>query len=410
MKVLLAAHGSRGDVYPMISLACRFQSEGHEVTMLTQQTFIEVLKHYGINGIFTSEDARKEMDGLEDDGSSVGNSIKWAQKSLEEEFALLGEASKDADVLVCTNNEFSVSSIAEARGIPAFRVAYIPSIPGKNIPPLIPWQNMPEFLGQPMWNLINKGLDFMALKTANRERAALGLKPIKSLSKHFMATFTNLFAFNKELAPPHPAWPEGSYQYCGYAFEDQSEDLPRELEEFLEAGDPPIYVGFGSVSVKNPAAFTDMALEAAEKAGCRLVISRGWTGLGRDDMPEHAILVDDVSHDKLFPRTAAVCHHGGSGTIHRGARAGVPQFIMPVIVDQFFWGKRIHSLGVGPEARSSKKLKTETLTEIFKDLKTNPGYRENARRLSESLAQDGGVDAVYEAIVGEMAKKAEPAA
>jgi UDP:flavonoid glycosyltransferase YjiC (YdhE family) len=378
--------------------------------MLTQQTFIEALKGSGINGLYTAEDAHKEMDNLDDDGSSVGNSIKWAQKSLEEEFALLREPSKEADVLICTNNEFSISSFAEARGIPAFRVAYIPSIPGKNVPPLIPWQNMPEFLGNPMWKLINKGLDFMALKTANRERAALGLDPIKSLSKHFMATFTNLFAFNKDLAPPHPSWPDGSYHYCGYAFEDQAAELPRELEAFLDAGDPPIYVGFGSVSVKNPEAFTDMALEAAEKAGCRLVMSRGWTELGRENMPEHAILIDDVSHDALFPRMAAVCHHGGAGTVHRAARAGVPQFIMPIIIDQFFWGKRIHSLAVGPEARSTKKLKTETLTEIFRDLKTNSIYRENARKLSESVAQDGGVEAVYEAIVGEMAKKAEPAA
>lgn len=410
MKVLLAAHGSRGDVYPIIALARRFKSEGHEVTMLTQQTFIEVLNSSGINGLFTSEDARKEMDGLDDDGSSVGNSIKWAQKSLEEEFALLGEASKDADVLICTNNEFSVSSIAEARGLPAFRVAYIPSIPGRNVPPLIPWQNLPEFLCPPMWNLINKGLDFMALKTANRERAALGLAPIKSLSKHFMATFTNLFSFNEKLAPPHSSWPEGSYHYCGYAFEDQGKELPRELEDFIKAGDAPIYLGFGSVSVKNPEAFTDMALEAAKMAGCRLVMSRGWTGLGRENMPEHTILIDDVPHDLLFPRMAAVCHHGGSGTVHRGARAGVPQFIMPVIIDQFFWGKRIHNLGAGPEARSYKKLKTETLSEIFRDLKENSLYLENARGLKESIDRDGGVEAVYESIVGEMAKKAEPAA
>ncbi|MCK5735582.1 MAG: glycosyltransferase family 1 protein, partial [Spirochaetaceae bacterium] len=275
MNVLLAAHGSRGDVYPMITLARRFKSEGDEVTMLTQQTYIEVLKKYGINGLFTAEDAHKEMDGLNDDASSVGNSIKWAQKSLKEEFALLSEASKDADLLVCSNNEFSVSSIAEARNIPAFRVAYLPSIPGNNVPPLIPWQNLPEFLCHPMWNLINKGLDFMALKTANQGRADLGLAPIKSLSKHFMATFTNLFAINDVLAPPHPSWPAGSYRYCGYGFENQLNDISSHLEDFLQAGPPPIYIGFGSVSVKNPEAFTEMALEAAEMAGCRLVMSRG---------------------------------------------------------------------------------------------------------------------------------------
>ncbi len=410
MKVLMAAHGSRGDVYPMIALAVKFLSGGHEVIMLTQQTFTSALVNHGIRGLYTSEDARKEMTGLDDDAGSVGNSIKWAQKSLEEEFGLLGEASKDADLLICTNNEFSVSSIAEARDLPAFRVAYLPSIPGDNVPPLIPWQNLPEPLCRPTWNLINKGLDFMALKTANRERAALGLAPIKSLSKHFMATFNNLFAINDVLAPPHPSWPVGSYRYCGYAFENQENDIPEDVEAFLQAGPPPIYIGFGSVSVKNPAAFTDMALEAAEMAGCRLVMSRGWTGLGRENMPERAILVDDLSHDYLFPRMAAVCHHGGSGTIHRAARAGLPQFVMPVIIDQFFWGKRIHNLCVGPRPRSSKKLTVRLLADVFTDLSINTNYRENARRLADSVSRDGGVDAIYEAIVGEMARKAAPAA
>ncbi len=156
MKILLAAHGSRGDVYPMIALAERFLREGHQVTMLTQQTFQQNLDQIGIRGIYTSEDAHEEMTCLDDDAKSVGNSIKWAQKSLVEEFALLKEASKDADLLICTNNEFSVSSIAEARGLPAFRVAYLPSIPGDNVPPLIPWQNLPKFLCKP--TIRNRGL------------------------------------------------------------------------------------------------------------------------------------------------------------------------------------------------------------------------------------------------------------
>jgi sterol 3beta-glucosyltransferase len=406
MKILLAAHGSRGDVYPMIALAERFLREGHQVTMLTQQTFQRNLDASRIKGIYTSEDAHEEMTCLDDDAKSVTNSIKWAQKSLVEEFALLKEASKDTDLLICTNNEFSVSSIAEARGLPAFRVAYLPSIPGDNVPPLIPWQNLPKPLCKPTWNLINKGLDLMALKTANRERMDLGLKPIKSLAGHFMATYHNLFAINDVLAPPHPSWPPGSYRYCGYAFEEQKNDIPVEVENFLNAGDPPIYLGFGSVTVKDPQGFTEKALKAAEIADCRLVISKGWTCLGTEDMPDRAILVNDLSHDYLFPRMAAICHHGGSGTTHRASKAGVPQFIMPVIIDQFFWGKRIHDLCIGPKPKSSKKLDAISLALVFRDLIDNPNYRENARRLAAAVARDGGVDAIYEAIVGEMARVA----
>lgn len=402
MRVLLAAHGSRGDVYPMIAVAQRFLSAGHRVKMLTQRTFEAILVKRGIPGVFTSEDARDEMTRLNEDAKSVKKSIEWAQKSLEEEFALLTEPSRDADLMICTNNEFSVSSIAEARKIPAFRVAYLPSIPGDNVPPIIPWQNMPEFLCRPTWKLINKGLDFMALNTANRERAALGLAPIRSLGRHFMKTFFNLFAMNDMLAPPHPSWPPGSYRYCGYGFEEQPYDIPAELEAFLDAGPPPIYVGFGSVSVKNPARFTETALEAAEIADCRLVMGRGWTCLGKDEMPERAVLVDEVAHDHLFSRMAAICHHGGSGTTHRAARAGVPQFIMPIIVDQFFWGKRVHDLCVGPKSVAPKRLKPKKLAEVFTELVGNANYRENARRLATSISKDGGIDAIYDAIIAEM--------
>lgn len=388
----------------MLALAERLLAGGHEVALLTQRTFAPAVARLGIEGIYTSEDAREEMTGLAADTASVGNSIKWAQKSLAEEFALMAEASRDADLLVCTNNEFSVSSIAEARDLPAFRVAYLPSIPGENVPPIIPWQNLPRILCRPAWHLINKGLDLMALKTANRERAILGLPPIKSLAGHFMKIYRNLFAINEMLAPPHPSWPTGTYRYCGYAFEDQEDDLPEEVVGFIEAGPPPIYLGFGSVSLKRPGAVTDMVLEAAEVAGCRLVLSRGWTGLGRQDVPAHVLLVDELSHDHLFPRMAAVCHHGGSGTTHRAARAGVPQFIMPIIVDQFFWGKRIHDLCVGPKPRPPRKLSARSLADIFEDLSTNPSYRENADHLAESVSRDGGVDAICDAIVEEMTR------
>lgn len=406
MRVLLAAHGSRGDVYPMIAVATRFQAAGHRVSMMTQATFEDTLARCGIQGLYTSEDMRDEMTRLNRDGLSVSRSIQWAQRNLTEEFALLKEASKRADLLICTNNEFSASSIAEARGIPAFRVAYLPSIPGDNVPPLIPWQNLPAFLCKPTWALINKGLDFMALKLVNRERATLGLGPITSLAGHFMATFRNLFAINAVLAPPHPSWPAGSYRYCGYAFRKQDEPLPEAVEEFLNDGDAPIYFGFGSVSVEDPQRMTRLAIEAAERAQCRLVISRGWTGLGSRDLPRRALLVDDLSHDQLFPRLAGVCHHGGSGTTHRAAKAGVPQVILPNIIDQFFWGKRIYDLCLGPKPRSPKKLNASSLADVFTDLRNNGSYRENAQRLSASMARDGGADAVYEAIVGEMARLA----
>jgi sterol 3beta-glucosyltransferase len=121
-------------------------------------------------------------------------------------------------------------------------------------------------------------------------------------------------------------------------------------------------------------------------------------------MPDYAITAPAVSHDYLFNRMAAVCHHGGAGTTHRAAKAGVPQFIMPVIVDQFFWGKQISSLKLGPQPVIPKKLTTQILADIFTDLTSNNNYRENARMLADSMLQDGGVNAVYELIINKMSK------
>ncbi len=402
MKVILTAHGSRGDVYPIIAVAERFLQEGHDVRMLTSHTFCDELNNRKIKGSYLFEDAKVEMQGLEENAASVGNSIKWAQKSVVEEFNILKEIASDADLIISTNNEFSVSSIAEAYKIPAFRVAYIPSIPGRNVPPIIPWQHMPDFFGKPMWGLINKGLDFMALKTVNKEREILGLKPLKSLAAHFMKTFNNLFAFDSMLVPPHKSWPEGAYQYCGYPFEQQKNDIPDYLNEFINAGSAPVYIGFGSVTVKNPGVFTQMVLDAAKISGCRVVISEGWTGLGSEDLPDYAMVAPAVSHDYLFSKMAAVCHHGGAGTTHRAAKAGVPQFIMPVIIDQFFWGDRVALVNAGPLPVIPKKLNAKRLAAVFSDLTSNIVYRENALKLQGNLLQQSGVDAIYQAITGKM--------
>ncbi|MBN2801748.1 MAG: glycosyltransferase family 1 protein [Deltaproteobacteria bacterium] len=406
MKVVITAHGSRGDVYPMVAVAQMFVNNGHTVTMLTQNTFHDELKSRNIKGVYLFSDITKEMQTLNENAASVSKSITWAQKSLKDEFEHLKILGKDADLLICTNNEFSVSSIAEAYNIPAFRVAYIPSIPGKNVPPIIPWQNIPEFLSPSAWWLINKGLDFLALKTANKQRQSLGLKPIKSLSKHFMDTYINLFGFNKTLAPPHSSWPENSHTYCGYPFETQSDDIPKNIKDFLNKGPSPIYLGFGSVTVKNPQKFTKMVLDAAKMANVRLVLSEGWTGLGQDEMPSYAIKAPQLSHDNLFKNMAAICHHGGAGTTHRAAKAGVPQLIMPIIVDQFFWGDRISKLNLGPKPVTPGKLTSKKLANLFIEITTNINYSNNAKRVAKKINSENGAEEIFNIITKKMRQAA----
>ena len=419
MKILLTAHGSRGDVYPMVALASEFIRRGHEAVMLTQGHYSNQLEKAGIQGIYTSEDMRELMTTMGSDWRSIRRMMDWARQSLEEEFRLLEGVSGDADLLVSTNQEFSTASIAEWRNIPAYRLSYIPAIPGDHTPPLIPWQNLPVPLNRMIWRGFGAGLDAMSKKTVNRWRTNHRLPAVGSLTPHMTSIFLTLYGFSSTLAPPHPSWPAESFRYCGYCFEENAGELPTELEVFLKAGEKPVYIGFGSVSVPDPDRMTRMALQAAMNAGCRLVIGRGWTGLGspkvlaedpRWQNPERVLVVGDVPHDRLFTRVAGVCHHGGAGTTHRAARSGVPQFIMPLFTDQHFWGDRIYHCGAGPKPLLPKKVTADSLTGVFRSFRDGHAFRDAAEVLAESVTRERGTDAAYELIMETMEQRRAGAA
>ena len=143
------------------------------------------------------------------------------------------------------------------------------------------------------------------------------------------------------------------------------EPLPEKLEDFLRAGEPPVYVGFGSMTDPDPAASTRLVLDAVERAGVRAVLSAGWAGLGDAPLPESVMVVGSVSHAALFRRVAAVVHHGGAGTTTTAARAGAPQIVVPHVLDQFHWARRVARLGLGPPALPRRGLRAEQLAQAI---------------------------------------------
>jgi vancomycin aglycone glucosyltransferase len=162
--------------------------------------------------------------------------------------------------------------------------------------------------------------------------------------------------------------------------------LPEKLEQFLAAGPAPVYFGFGSMPDHDPRATTELLLAVAERVGCRALISRGWAELGEAALPEHVMAVGDVSHARLFPRTAAVVHHGGAGTTHSAARAGVPQIVVPHLLDQFYFARRVHELGVATPAIARRKLTVSRLAERVSALLDHELLAERAAELGRRLA------------------------
>jgi UDP:flavonoid glycosyltransferase YjiC (YdhE family) len=198
--------------------------------------------------------------------------------------------------------------------------------------------------------------------------------------------------FSEHVVPHPPDWPERVHT-TGYWFLDEGRDWlpPEPLERFLEAGEPPVYIGFGSMTGHDPERVTRLLLDAVRLSGRRAVLQSGWASLGSGaPLPDAVFLLDAAPHARLFPRMAAVVHHGGAGTTGEGLRAGVPTLIVPHMADQPFWGSRVAALGVGPAPIPRNRLTPERLANAIRQAATDPGMRERAVALGQRIrAQDG---------------------
>jgi UDP:flavonoid glycosyltransferase YjiC (YdhE family) len=166
-----------------------------------------------------------------------------------------------------------------------------------------------------------------------------------------------------------------------------------DLKAFLDAGPPPVYIGFGSIVVDDPNAMTKMIFEAVKKTGQRALVSKGWGGLGADELgvPEGVYMLGNVPHDWLFQKVSCVVHHGGAGTTAAGISAGRPTVVVPFFGDQPFWGAMVARAGAGPMPVAYKKLNADILAESITEA-LKPSSLERAAELSERISQEKGSD------------------
>jgi vancomycin aglycone glucosyltransferase len=222
-------------------------------------------------------------------------------------------------------------------------------------------------------------------KAVNRERIALGLAPSRDLYGLLLGD-DPLLAAEERLAPIPSDAPRVQCIGCLHPFDETP--LPEKLEAFLDAGPPPVYIGFGSMTDPDPQRSTELLLDAIDRAGVRAIVSEGWAGLGRVSLPSHVEVVGAVDHSTLFRRVAVVVHHGGAGTTTTAARAGVPQILVPHVLDQFHWAGRIQRLGVGPPPLMRRKLTADGLAHNLRAVCENEWLADNAAELGDGLRAD----------------------
>ncbi len=399
MKILLSTRGSMGDVRPVVLLAKWLENIGHQVHICVPKVFEDLVKSKDLGYTLYDEDIQEFMRSINVGMKASKRVLDWFKGTMDEQLKILLPLLKDASAFIGTASEPIAPTVAQLAGVPFYRVVYVPVFRGGDYaPPMQPKQELPKWLNTMFWKVLDSSVNLMLKKDLNRIRKRHGLAPVKDVPA-YLTYGTTLMAFSDVLAPPCNEWKSKyKYHYIGPIFEPESGTLSKEVEAFLNAGEPPVYFGFGSVDVQDPEHVTRMVIDAARRAGCRVLLSKGWANLGRNIQTDDKVLIiGNEPHESLFSRVAGVCHHGGSGTTHAAARAGVAQFIMPQIVDQFFWGHQAWKLGLGPKPLHPNKLNVEILTRAFETLSdTSNEYHLKAREVADRMNLRIWTEAVQE--------------
>lgn len=399
MRIVLAAEGTRGDIHPLLALGVALRATGHDPVLCCPPDFAEAAHEHGIEhhpvGRPVHAYLRERAHVLH--GRALGvlrETSDYSLRMLEAQFAVLPGAARGADLVVAGGVEMAARSAAELHGIPYRYVVYCPSIlPSAEHPPAFLPARLPRWANRPAWWLLRAGFNLTLCRSLDGYRRALGLPPAGDLLTHFLGE-RPVLAADRELAPlPADLELPAEQVPCLHAF-DASEPLPAKLEHFLASGPPPVYLGFGSMTDPDPRATTAQLLGAIAASGQRALIGSGWAGLGEGALPEGVLTIGSVPHASLFPRCAAVVHHGGAGTTTTAARAGVPQIVVPHVLDQFYWAERVTALGIGVAGRR-RGLASGALAEAIAAVVDNEIMAERARelgvRLGEERASHGGV-------------------
>jgi UDP:flavonoid glycosyltransferase YjiC (YdhE family) len=256
---------------------------------------------------------------------------------------------------------------------------------------MLPWQNLPAPCNAFLWRLAATMLDISYRPLLNRYRRRLGIPPLVQVMPYL--TRNLIVAADRELAPLPPEAPLDCRQ-TGYWHAAPADVLPPVVEAFLDAGPPPVYIGFGSMGDATPWKTIALLRRAVEMAGVRAIVQGGWARLDFKSDADCLCVNGDLPHDRLFARVAGAVHHGGAGTVMAAARAGIPQVIVPHILDQYYWGQRIRQLQIGSPPIPKNRLSTERLARALRQVLASPGIRANARALAVPLqGRDGAREA-----------------
>ncbi|MFE7840740.1 glycosyltransferase [Streptomyces sp. NPDC057474] len=351
MRVLLANYDSRGGVEPLVGLAVRLRELGAEVRVCAppDEEFARRLAGVGVPLVPFGRSVRAMMTAAT---PPTADGVPRRAAELLAQFDTVAEAAEGCDVLVATGllpAAACVRSVADKLDVPyvyaSFQSVSLPSPhhrpmqrPGKPLPSDVTDNRV-------LWDLDARSANDLFGEVINTHRASVGLPPVDDVRDHVF-TDRPWLATDPVLDP----WQESSDRdvvQTGTWIVPDERPLPAELTAFLNAGTPPVYIGFGSIAIGGAEDVAQASIEAIRAQGRRVIVSRGWAGLGIVDDRDDCFVVGETNHHALFRRVAAVVHHGGAGTTTTATWAGAPQVVVAQGADQPYFAGRVAELGIG---------------------------------------------------------------
>ncbi|PIG80885.1 sterol glucosyltransferase [Aspergillus arachidicola] len=413
LNIVIQIVGSRGDVQPFIALGTRLQKNGHRVRLATHENFRDFVHAAGVGFYPIGGNPEELMSFMVKNpgiipkmstiaGGEIGRKRQMISEMLDGCWQSCVEPDPEtkipfvADAIIANPPSFAHIHCAQALSVPLHMMFTMPWSPTKEFPhplanvkgsgtdaslrnymsysmvELLTWSGLADIINQ--WRA--KALNLEELSP----RTAAGLMEAMQIP--------HTYCWSPALIPKPLDWP--SYiDVCGFFFRDEPLYTSPEIQEFINRGSMPVYIGFGSIVMDDPAAMTAMIQGACQELGIRAIVSKGWSKLGQGCNDPNILFIEDCPHEWLFKHVAAVVHHGGAGTTACGLLNGCPTAIVPFFGDQPFWAKMVAAAGAGPSPIDHNVLTVKQLSEAIAFCLTRNAQQAAASIAARMKSEDG---------------------
>lgn len=424
LQVAILIVGTRGDVQPFIAIGKRLQDYGHRVRLATHANFKEFVLTAGLEFYPLGGDPKVLAEYMVKNKGFLPSSpseIPIQRKQIKEIIFSLLSACKDpdmdngipfkADAIIANPPAYGHTHVAEALKVPIHIFFTMPWTPTSEFPH--PLSRVKQPAGYRLSYQIVDSMIWLGIRDIINQfrKKKLKLRPVTYLSgiQGSSSDIPHGYIWSPHLVPKPKDWGP-KIDVVGFCFLDLASNYqpPESLVKWIETGEKPIYIGFGSLPVQEPEKMTKTIVEALELTGQRGIINKGWGGLGNLAEPKDFVyLLDNVPHDWLFLHCKAVVHHGGAGTTAAGLKAACPTTIVPFFGDQPFWGERVHARGLGPPPVPVEQFSLPKLVESIKFM-LDPQVKERAVEVAKAMESEDGVTGAVRAFFKHLPRNSPP--